>query len=521
MWKLRWLVLLLGLAAFPARAQEVVLGTNLSGRWDSDVVSNPNAQSDFSLRAGPDLRLSEPQGALTYDIHYVPTYQAYSRLSGLDAWEHYVNASGQYHLSAATSMDASETFDYVPESTIFLQQLTVPGAVTAGTSTVSVVGHNTVLINTANVALHHFWTERWQSDLTLASQYYEPQVQGSISTNVISGATDLTYGITPLDRIGASLGATSQQFGSNGVQNSSTTYFYNLSGIWNHQFSPTWSLQMQAGPTLVKSPTVSTPSLTPPRLVFPSASGGGQTFAFDFSSCGSIPLIGPVFERCGALLSTPVTNSTVPSLATVNTETASLPVTGQPASSGTNLTYFANIVTTKQWENLTFSFGFNRGAGTSGVFTTSTVSNTLNGSVTWLLSPLWTATLGVLWTDQSSSSTSAAAVVQKVQGFPSPAIAGNLQGKQAAKITGVAFEQQSNNINVYQWIIGAHVDYKVTKRLSTFANFFYLNQTGSGPTSAAFNASNLALTDTRIDLGLHYEFDPIHLSTFFQKGENP
>jgi len=500
--KLPWLAALLGLSALPARAQEAVLGANLYGRWDSNVVQTPNAQADFSLRVGPDVRLRETQGDLTYDLHYVPTYQAYSRLTGLDAWEQLVGATGHYRIGSATSMDVSETFDYAPTASFFVQQLATPGAVTPGTPSITVLGHTTTLVNSANIGLHQLWSELWASDLTISSQFLEPQVQNSLSTNVAGAQANLTYAFTPLDRIGGALGATVQQFGGNNLQNSSTTYFYNVSGIWNHQFSPTWLMSLTAGPTLVQSPTVSVQSQTPVSL-FPTGSIGAQNFLVDFATCHPLPVIGFVLETCGpASLNLPVLSNSSP-----QPTNGLVPVAGRAASSGTNITYFANLNTTKQWENLTFSLGFTRGAGL-GTLTTSSISDTVSGGVVWAISPLWSANLSILWTDQNSSFSNTTAIVHTIH--PVPYKINNVTFFQTPQVDGVVFQQQSSNINIYQWAVGTHVSYQISKRASVFANFFYLHQTGSS-SSSLFSTAGFAYTDTRVDLGFHYEFDPIHL----------
>ena len=79
------------------------------------------------------------------------------------------------------------------------------------------------------------------------------------------------------------------------------------------------------------------------------------------------------------------------------------------------------------------------------------------------------------------------------------------------QVVRVIVQQQKSTINVYQWIIGLHSEYKITKRLSVFGNFFYLNQSSSQNGGQGLNLSSLNYDSTRIDLGFHYEFDPIHL----------
>ena len=218
------------------------------------------AQSDFSARVGPEVRLRETQGDLTYDFHYVPTYQLYSRFASLDDWDQLVNSTVTYQLGLATQLQVRDLFDYAPATTIFLQQLTSPTGVPLGTQVINTIGRYNVLVNTASIDLRHQWSERWLGDATVTSFYYDPKIQGGISSNNTSGSGSLTYAISQRDFIGGALGVTAQQFGSNGIQNSTSSYFYNVSGVWNHNFSPTWTLNMQAGPTYVQSGAVSTPS---------------------------------------------------------------------------------------------------------------------------------------------------------------------------------------------------------------------------------------------------------------------
>ena len=498
--KLVTLGLLLAFAAIPAQGQELIFGANVGARWDSNVQNVPNGDSDFSARVGPEVRLRQEQGDLTYDFHYVPTYQAYSRFASLDDWDQLVNSMVTYQLGPATSLQVRDLFDYAPVTTNFLQQLTTPAGAPLGTQVINAIGRYNALINTASIDLKHQWSELWEGEATVSSFYYDPKIQGGISTNNTSAGGTVTYAITPRDQLGGALGFTAQQFGSNNVQSSTTSYFYNVSGVWNHEFSPTWKLNISAGPALADTGAVSTaPTLSVAE--FPSQSFGGLSALFDFTHCPTVPTLGngrSLLNLCGpptilTSSNSPLVSSTIP-----------VPVQGVSAGSTTNLTYFANILLTKQWETVTANLGFVRSAGSSGLFSSSTVINTVNGSLVWTESPVWTTSLSVYWTDQSNSSNQTIGAQEIVQGSP------NL-GFQLARAAGVIFQQQNNTINVYQWVVGLHSDYKLTKRLSIFGNFFYLNQTSSQQGGAPLNLSSLNYDATRIDLGFHYEFDPIHL----------
>jgi hypothetical protein len=494
--KLGTLGALLFLAAIPAQAQEVIFGANVGGRWDSNVNNVPNGDSAFSARVGPEVQLVKEQGDLTYNFHYVPTYQAFnSKFSSLDDWDHLFNSFVGFQLGSNTTLQFHDLFEYAPVATNFLEQL--PSA-PVGTPAVTSLGRFNVLINSATVDLHHSWTELWLSDASVSSFYYDPKIQNGVTTNNTSANGSLTYAWTPRDFVGASLGFTAQQFGSSSTQGASTNYFYNASALWNHDFSPTWSLKMQAGPTYVDTPS---PSNSSTALVpqFPTFNVGGQQRIFNFNACPLVPSLGPnrsILDLCIQPPTLFVPNGFVSS-------TVPVPVQGLTQGSQTSITYFANIQMLKRWETVTGSIGFSRSAGTSGVFSTSTVSNTVNGTLTWTASPVWTTSLNVYWVDQSSTEnhfTSQRLIIEP--GPTTPPV---------TEAAGILLTPQSGTINVYQWIIGLHSDYKVTKRLSVFGNFYFLNQSSSQQGLQGFNLSSLNYDATRIDVGLHYEFDPIYL----------
>src|SRR5271157_131229 len=525
MQKLSILATLLAFAAIPAQGQELIFGANVGGRWDSNVFNVPNAQSDFSARVGPEVRLLETQGDLTYDFHYVPTYQAYSRFASLDDWDQLVNSTVKYQLGPTTSIQVQDIFDYAPVATNFLQQLTSPTGVPLGAQVVNAIGHYNVLINSGSIDLQHQWTELWQGEATVTSFYYDPKVQDGIPSNNTTGSGNVSYAITQRDWIGGGLTFTLQQFGSNRFQPSTTSYFYNASAIWNHDFSPTWSLKMQAGPTLVDEGVIPIPS-TVVVSPFPiGTSAAGFPALFDLNSCSTtgLPNGRSVLNQCAGLPTlrlnenVQVLGTTIP-IVTVLSPTATqlaqtaVPVQGVSQGSHTSVTYFANILMTKRWETVTANLGYSRSAGTSGVFSSSTEVDTVSGNLIWTASPVWTTSLSVIWSDQSSSSNNTVSRQGIILPFQYTAT-GPLAippSAQTPQIVGVLVQQQKSTINIYQWIIGLHSDYKITKRLSVFGNFFYLNQSSGQQGGQGLNLSNLNLNSTRIDLGFHYEFDPIH-----------
>jgi hypothetical protein len=521
--------LLLAFAALPAQGQELIFGANVGGRYDSNVNNIPGGDSDFSARVGPEVRLLKPEGELTYDFHYVPTYQAFARFEELDDWDQLVNSKLSYQIGPATSLNVLDIFEYAPVTTNFLQQLTAPTGVPIGTQVINTIGRYNVVVNTASIDLKHYWTELWQSDVTLSNFYYDPRITDGISSSNSVASTSLTYAITQTDWIGASGSFTAQRFGGNSFQNASSSYYYNASGVWNHDFSPTWTLRMQAGPTWAETPGVSTASNVTVNQ-FPVVNVGGVPALVNFATCPT-PLVAlrptqSLLNLCGqptllarttvlnfgpgATFSFPVTSPTLTQL----NQSIPVPVSGITPGSQSNLTYFANILMTKQWETLTGSVGYSRSAGSSGLFTTATEVDTVNGSLTWNESPTWSTTFSVIWSDQSSTSNNTAGFQEIVQPFPYSGFTLSgvaLPNGHTPQAAGLLVLQQKATINVYQWILGLHSEYKLTKRLSVFGNVFFLNQSSSQQGGTTLNLSNLNYDSARVDLGFHYEFDPIHL----------
>jgi hypothetical protein len=521
--------------AIPAHSQELIFGANVGGRWDSNVFGQSSAESDFSARLGPEARLRETQGDLTYDFHYVPTYQAYSRFASLDDWEQLVDSTINYRLGLNTVVSMRNIFDYAPAPTFFLQQVASPAGVPNGTQVVSAVGHFNVLVNTASLSLEHNFSELWHGGVSLSDFYYDPRITNAVTTNTANGSGSLTYSITQLDAIGASVGGTIQQFGSSAVQNSSTNYYYNASGIWNHDFSPTWSLKMSAGPTYVQSPSVSVPSDTAlPNGPFLSVSSlsaqQGQLFqlspparllnACTFTSFPGLPSGTFLLNQCNGSPTLPATS--VPPFLTVlhpnaqENAATTVPIQGITQASNTSLTYFANLLMVKRWETVTATLGYTRSAGGQQLGVSSSEVDTVNGGLVWTTTPLWTNSLNVLWSDQSSTVSNTVAIRAIVKPFQytaqGPFVPSLVPASaETPEIVGFLFQQGAGTINIYQWVVSLHSEYALTKRLKIFGNFFFVNQTASEQGPQQLNLSGLNINTTRIDLGFHYEFDPIHL----------
>jgi hypothetical protein len=539
MWKLGTMSIALAFAAMPARGQELIFGANVGGRWDSNVFSTPSAESDFSVRVGPEVRLRETQGNLTYDFHYVPTYQAYSRFAALDDWDQLVTSTVSYQLGLNTTLSVSDIFDYAPVATNFLQQVASPVGVPQGTQTVNAVGRYNVLVNTVSLGLDHRFSELWHGVATVNNFYYDPRIENGVSTNITTGTGGLTYNITQIDEIGASAGFTSQQFGSNNFQNGTTNYYYNGSAIWNHLFSPTWSLKMSAGPTYVQSAAYSIPSTTFLRQgPFQSISSlsSSQNALFELSppasplnACTFTSFPGPpsgsfLLNQCNGSPTLPLNSAAVPpSLLNVLTPTArelaasSVPVFGLTPGSHSSLTYFANILLSKSWETVTGSVGYSRSAGSTNLGGSNSEVDSFSGNLTWTATPLWTSYLSVIFVDQSSSVSNTVAIRAIVQPFQYTATGSLVSAglvpasAQTPQVTGLFYQQGNGTIHLYQWIVGVHSEYQLTKRLRVFGSFFFLNQTASSQGNLAINLSNSNINSARFDLGLHYEFDPIHL----------
>ncbi len=279
----RLLPLLLPFVVTTASAVELSGGAEAEGGWNSNAVNTPNGPSSWTGKVGPFIHVDEPQGDLQFDLLYRARYDTYYDLHALDGWEHYANLTGSYRFSGTTTVRFGNLFQFYPVGSSQYQNLAAINGQPVPGQVLTVLGTNRVLLNNASVTLSHAFSPLWLTELELSNSYYDPRGEvGAVSSDTTVGQGSMIYQLDEVDQLGAGVGVTAQQFLATNNRGSTHTEYYNVFGLWRHDFSPTLKLDAQAGPTLVDaSPQkVTAQTIGAPQIALTSDGSG----AF-FSSC--------------------------------------------------------------------------------------------------------------------------------------------------------------------------------------------------------------------------------------------
>lgn len=516
------------LASVPARAAEVVLGAEASADWDNNIANTIPATSDFSFRLAPTLRLREVRGDLTYDLYYRPRYQIYTRFHELNEWEHLVNGRLSYRIGPTTKVSLANQFYRFSNTTQQVEQI-VDQNLLATSALITTFGPELANLNSVSGSIEHSFAPLWFGKIDLSNDYYDPdpKVRANSSSTVAQGS--LLYGITRLDRIGGGLSATFQEFSSTEFQQESSTNYYQVFASWNHEFSPTWSFDVQAGPTWVDpSPPSQESFATLPFGEYPTSTVNGRASVIGIAACPpdangdrflfdcritdptaqTFPVGG--IDVTGDGVADAVLAS--PTLAEITSTGARVPTSGQVTSGGSSLTYFAAATMTKRWtETIDTSIRYTRNAASTASNGVATIVDVVTATANWRPSPLWTFQLTGLYTHRSESSEGASG--QALLVGPSPGVISDSLGTPLAtlpitRIIGVRFQNGLSKRDIDQYAAGLRADYRITKNLSTFARSHYFYQQSKIRGISAFDSSYDSYT---FELGLRYEFDPFQL----------
>lgn len=524
---------LLLLAPRGAGAAEAVFGVEALTDFNTNVFGQPEGgDKDGSFRGGPFMLLRDRTGNLNWELGYRPSYQAFYTLSGVNSFYHFADGEISWRPSADWDFYANESFSYTPVRSTSTQ--TVDGTVLA--QPIPDFTNQQVLQNYLTVGVRHAFTPRWFSDVSVSSSIldYESDLYSDSASYGAQGF--LTYLLTPRDTIGGGLGYTAQTI-QPVVLDPTTTSYYQLFGIWNHDFSPTLRLEANAGPTLVSSPDSlqeqfdGIPQYSLFRL---NQAGQVTTFPIDPGSC-SIQNGVVSIDTC-SVYALPFVPGLLPGQVQPQALTSAdlgldsfvtLPLVGpRPDDGGTELTYFANIKLEKEWKNLVTSIRYLRNASTTSGLNQSIITDTLNFVGVWSPSPVWRATLAAYLTMRESNADQPQYFVvgEVVPGLVPCSIfvsvinqtvgCGTLPG---ARATGVnATVARSNRTNLTNYLVSAQLNRSITRSSYVYARFTWDRQNtrieGENLFSSATVLNTSSVNRYIVAVGFVYEFDPIHLS---------
>jgi hypothetical protein len=516
------LLLCLLLAPAAAGAVEVVLGVETQTGYNSNVfATSEDPQQDGTVRFGPTIYLRDQTGQFTWNLNLRPSYEVYYTLKGINTFYSISDGDVSWRPSLETEFYASDSFVRSPVRNANVAALQNPNQA----QTVIFSNNENVIHNIFTAGARHSFGPRWLGELSLANSLLAYQTSELSNSSALTTQASLLYSLVATDRVGGGAGWTQQSFKqSNG--GSVSTQYYQLFGVWNHDFSPTMSLRVNAGPTLVVSPDTLQDTFPDTPLFARSFPVDGKPESFpirpdtcqivdgvvNMTSCNVYQL--PLFRSPGV----PVL--TAGDLGLDGTDTLSL--TGErPKAGGTDITYFANISLEKRWRWFTAQGSYVRSASNTSGFAQSVITDSFTVSGAWTPSALWRLQVTGLYTQfQSSSNAPQYFVVGEVVPglvpctiFNASTSCGSLPGAQATGVRAVVQSKSTSELSNYG--VTAELTRFIGRASSVFARATYQNQTTTSKFEDAVfggsSAQSLQFDQFIFTVGFRYEFDAFHL----------
>lgn len=508
----------LAAVAAPARGAEFVPGMAAYGVWDANVFhASENEESAFSTLSGPVLELREKQGSLLYDVKYTLNYEFYPTLSGLNDFQHFLDATGSYRFPNGQTMLSVRNY-FTRASTavqIFNSQLPSTVGLLQFNPNSQKLGREDFLYNDAGATLTHSLTPLWQLqfsfDYTFSDFPKNKQLAvDQFNSTVMVGSAQITRQISPRLTAGFGSSVTRQDFEQNGVSGRGAT-FYQAFGIANFQISPTLSLQGSVGPAINEPDSLNTPTQQLQTAFLPTINRElvnvntcpfqGSFRIFDASRCQTFPGTERLAQQ----------NNFRTAVSFVGANEVSPPQS--------SLTYYGRLSLVKKWETLTAVFSYDRSASTASGLGTSTNIDALGGSLTWQPTAMWSATLNSTFSRQTAASKTQQPLL--VISGPTPICLGTVDASgncnppgavvltNAAHAAGVTSRLVKSGLEFTTYRVDLNVSRKINKRLTVIGIGSWWRQENTG---SEFTQSSQA-QDFRFQLGFTYTFDSIPLWT--------
>ncbi len=373
---------LLPVAVFPAGAAEFIPGWDADGVWNSNVFrTSENEESDFSVRTGPNLRLREAQGDLTYDLNYQARYEAYARIKGLNG----IDSTDQY-LSAQRRLDRDPDHHDRGERRLCLHDATsTPLFDNAGLVSTVVVGRQRIITNSADASLTQRLGPLWNLTASVGNNLVDYQDPQQSDTTATTGTLQLTRGFTP--RLVAGVGAQYQRQEFAAVGPDSESGHDVVPGLRRAELQHQSHLEaLGAGGSCVRAARLDHGRRRQPALVPRSRSHDLPEARRRDARVYPVPA-----ERRRLLLAR--LSIEMPRAGPLRalapaTTVSDVPFVGEQ-SAGSSLNYFGTISIAKEWRLWRASLGYSRSASNSSGLNASTVLDQFSGTVTWTPSRLW------------------------------------------------------------------------------------------------------------------------------------
>jgi len=492
---------------------ELIFGLTSGLGYNSNVGNQTrNEKDDYSVRITPLMTLRNHDEALTYDLSYRPTAIRYFDYDQYDSWDHIVNGSLRYQVSPATSLSISDNF---------VAATSDGGGGLYGDGTGGSTGQakQRRKYNSIRIGVTHAFSSRTSADANIFQSFTNYGQETQRDNDTFGFDAGFTHSVSLRGQAGLRASFTQQNFDSVGQIRSTSTRYYNLSGVYLYTFDPTWTLSISAGPALVDQDKT---KLAESYVVaqYPAYPwGDGVTVSpYAWSSCKTDPDL-LAEERLLSNCSIVPVRGTPSALATLfpgfntNTVTASYDPASLPKIDDTSMTLFAALLLTKEWQRSTLSFEARQSATSdTGLGAQGSTVNTL-ASVRYArsLSSRWSLSLLGQWSKYKSSGDSIQPIFVVIQDNSNPTYpdvaqlpATGARILPAKTTSGIDYEINTASVGM---------SYQITKRLSANGSISYLKQKNNNNYSF-YGVQRYGVRQDydayRAFLGFTYQFEALH-----------
>ena len=500
--------------ALPAAAAEYIPGWRSDVVWNSNVLATQSSnESDFSFRNGPTLRVREPLGNFTYDANYQLTYDAYTRLDGINEFDHFFTGEGAWRATPTTSFFLNDDFAYTSNLNAIFQ------AAGTGLNQVAVVlpRSERVTTNIGSVGMTHQFGPLWQLRVTGDNEYYNYQNPFQSDSLATSGTMQLTRSITPRFVLGGGARIERQEFGDVGEIAGRSTTFYQGFAVVQYNISPTLYFVGQGGPAYAVPdqpsaisvqrapaylriiPSTCTSKLPDGTPVFRPTSGD------NFGGCTPTQLFNVISNQpVGTVDNVPQASSAI-----------DVPFVGEQQTLDSSLNYFGSLSLEKDWRLWHARIAYQRSASSASAIGTSTNLDVFSGGLTWRPTALWDVTFSGSYSKQTAISTGRvsdyALGTQCLQSASSIPISCGATTNLFVAPVGVPIEASlgaklKNAYDISSYLMELRAARRISRRLTVDGSFSWFQQQNNG---AAIVASNETIY--RVVFGFTWNFDPIPL----------
>ena len=474
-------------------AADLIFEPEISVEFDDNIFASADDEfTDIIYRGRPRVSIKDEDGSFQFGFRYEPGFEAFARADGISNWEHSLRWTGEWRVGPRTRLSFDDRFDRLTSAGRFNETST--GADTRP-ATEEVFGRRRYKRNSANLVLEHQLRPNHFVALNVDHFYQDYGTLSSGTVESVGGGVSYSYALSATDRFGLGVSFTRQEFEDFGFQEDSETDFYYVYGSWTHEFDPTLTMSISAGPTLIDADIPSSfPTSFPNQLLNPVLQEGTNFRLADLSSCdvengfrilsGCSPT-GPLLSEAQVGLIPRVT----------------LPLQGSISDpDDTDVTFFASGELTKRWGTWTTGITYRRQASASSQFGTSTVSDTVRATATWMPSPRWQVNLIGIYFNREQSSDSQILVTSLGPSGLAPPFDGS------AAAVGVVAVETDRAVDTDQWQLHTVVNYRWNRRLTVFGRVFYVEEEEDGDIQAGRDTERF-----RAFVGVRYTFDRIHL----------